>query len=148
MRREAGFTLLEMLIALAVSGVMMAIASPIFFGYQQNLQMREVNNAVAQSLQEIGACALRSNTSITVTFTLNDPAAMTVPSGCLAQTFKFENNAKITSVTSSGVALSPLRVVFTARGWPSLNAPVVFTTQLGSRTGTIRLLLSGKTVIQ
>ncbi len=148
MRRDGGFTLLEMLIVLGVSGILMGIASPIFSGYQQGLRMREVNNAVAQTLQEVAACALRSNTSITVTFTLNSAAALSVPSGCLAQTFALENNAKITSVTSNSVALSPLSVVFTARGWPNVNAPVVIATQLGSRTGTIRLLLSGKTVIQ
>jgi type IV fimbrial biogenesis protein FimT len=148
--RNVGFTLLEMLVVLAIAGVLLGIATPTFLAYQTSTQMREVNNAVAQTLQDASSSALRSNTAYTVTFNLNaaNGAGLSVTSGGVTQTVKLEGDAKITSVISGGVALTPAQVVFTARGWPNLSAPITITTQLKNRVGTIKLLLTGKAVIQ
>lgn len=150
MPRKAGFTLLEMLVVMAITGVLLGLATPQFLAYQRAVQMREVNNAVAQTLQDASSSALRSNAAYTVAFNLNQAngAAISITTAGTTQTVTLEGNATITSVTSGGVALSPAQVVFTARGWPNLSAPVIVTTALGNRTGTIKLLLTGKPVIQ
>jgi prepilin-type N-terminal cleavage/methylation domain-containing protein len=151
MHHKSGFTLLEMLIVLAIAGVLLGIASPSLLAYQTSTQMREVNNAVAQTLQDASSSALRSNTAYTVVFSLNSAGGsdLTVNSGgTTLQTVKLEGDGMITAVTSGGVALSPSEVVFTARGWPNLSAPIVISTQIRNRIGTIKLLLTGKAVIQ
>jgi type IV fimbrial biogenesis protein FimT len=129
MHHKSGFTLLEMLIVLTIAGILLGIASPSLLAYQTSTQMREVNNAVAQTLQDASSSAMRSNTAYTVVFSLNSA-----------------DGSDLTA--SGGVALSPSEVVFTARGWPNLSAPIVISTQIRNRVGTIKLLLTGKAVIQ
>lgn len=65
----SGFTLVELLIGIAILGILLATAAPSFNTWIQNSQIRTASESISTGLQLARAEAVRRNTS--VTFTLN-----------------------------------------------------------------------------
>jgi prepilin-type N-terminal cleavage/methylation domain-containing protein len=141
--RQPGFTLLEILIVIGILAILLSIGFPQYAAYQRGLVMRDVSNQIAQSLRETGARAKAETTALTVNFRLNQPEGddLTFSDG-KTPPVKLEGNASITAIDGG------TSVEFDVRGRPSNTKPIVIHATFADRTATVRLLTTGKTVIQ
>jgi len=74
-RKQAGVTLLEMIVAIAVSMIVLAVATPSFLSWMPTIRLTSAARQVATDLQVARMKAISQNTNNTVTFTSgNRPA--------------------------------------------------------------------------
>jgi prepilin-type N-terminal cleavage/methylation domain-containing protein len=146
--RQAGFTLLEILIVIGILAILLAIGFPQYAAYQRGLVMRDVSNQIAQLLRETGARAKSETRALTVNFLLDRPDGddFTISSGTASSNVRLERNASISSVLMNGLAKTS--VTFDVRGRPNNTKPVVIQAVFADRNVQVRLLTTGKTVIQ
>ena len=145
--RRRGFTLLEVLVAMGILGVIAGIGFPRLAAYQRSVAMNEAANQIAQALQDTSARAVAGSAAQTVTFTLNagTGADLTI-TGSSTVTVTLERDAQLTSVKQG--ATNVTTVTYDVRGRPDNAAPVVIVAGFSDQTRTVRLLPTGKTVIQ
>jgi prepilin-type N-terminal cleavage/methylation domain-containing protein len=146
--KNAGYSLLELIIVIAILSILATIGVLNYNNYNRTLQLREVNNSIAQLFQDTAARAINRNTSFTITFNLNQigGADMSITGDGSSESFKLEADASITSVQVKGLNQSSIE--FNTRGRPSNADALVLKTSMGNLTGTVRLLNTGKTVVQ
>jgi prepilin-type N-terminal cleavage/methylation domain-containing protein len=65
--RNSGFSLLELLIVIAIAGILIAIAIPSLIAAQQRAQLAQATDLVVASLQQAQREAIRRNKSCTLT---------------------------------------------------------------------------------
>ncbi|MRR05785.1 MAG: prepilin-type N-terminal cleavage/methylation domain-containing protein [Deltaproteobacteria bacterium] len=65
---QVGFTLIELLIAIAVAGILLAIATPSFLQWRQNLQYKEAANGLVSTLRTARNSAISLNRQNRVEF--------------------------------------------------------------------------------
>jgi prepilin-type N-terminal cleavage/methylation domain-containing protein len=146
--RQAGFTLLEILVVIGILAVLLAIGFPQYAAYQRGLVMRDVSNQIAQLLRETGARAKSETRALTINFLLNraDGDDFTISSGTTSSNVRLERDASISSVLMNGLAKTS--VTFDVRGRPNNTKPVVIRAVFADRSAQVRLLTTGKTVVQ
>jgi prepilin-type N-terminal cleavage/methylation domain-containing protein len=149
-QKVRGFSLIEMLIVISVLAILAAIGVANYNSYARSLRLREVNNQIAQLFQDTSAQAINRSSKFTMTFTLNQAAGadITVSGDGGSETISLESDAELTSVKYKTKTANVTNLEFDARGRTSDPDPLVVGTRLGSLTGTVRLLATGKTVIQ
>lgn len=78
MKRLAGFSLIELLIAVVVFGVLTAIAAPTFSTWTQNSRIRTTTQSIENGLQQARAEAIRRNMQVRfqLTDTVTDSCAI------------------------------------------------------------------------
>lgn len=144
-----GFTLLELMVVMALIGILGAIGTPKLMSYQRSVALKEARNQVVQTLRNASGRAIIDSASQTVTFSLNQGggADLSVAAGGVTNsTIKLERDAAISAVTSNGTNVTT--VIFDVRGRPNNSAPLLITTVLSDQSGQVRLLPTGKTVIK
>jgi prepilin-type N-terminal cleavage/methylation domain-containing protein len=147
--KTQGFSLLEVLIVISVLSILAAIGVFNYNTYAQSVRMREVSNRVAQLFQDTSARANNQGAQFTLSFNLNQAAGtdITLTGYGKTETIALEGNAELTSVKyASGSNVTT--IVFDARGRRTDPSTLLVGTKLGSLTGTVRLLVTGKTVVQ
>lgn len=146
--RASGLTLLEILVVVGILAILLSIGFPQYAAYQRGLVMRDVSNQIAQLLRETGARAKAETTAITVNFLLDRPDGddFTISSGTVTKGVRLERDASLTSVLMAG--LPRTSVTFDVRGRPNNPAPIVIDAIFGDRQARVRLLTTGKTVMQ
>lgn len=68
LRRQAGMTLVELMIGLAVFGILVMMALPDYTAWIQNTKIRNAAESVQNGLQLARAEAIRRNTDVTFAF--------------------------------------------------------------------------------
>jgi prepilin-type N-terminal cleavage/methylation domain-containing protein len=149
-QKNQGFSLIEMLIVISVLAILAAIGVANYNSYARSVRFREVNNRIAQLFQDTSARAINLSKQFTITFTLNQAAGadITVTGDGKSETISLESDAELTSVKYKNKTTNTTSLVFDTRGRTTDPDTLVVSTQLGSLTGTVRLLATGKTVIQ
>jgi prepilin-type N-terminal cleavage/methylation domain-containing protein len=149
-QKNQGFSLIEMLIVISVLAILAAIGVANYNSYARSVRFREVNNRIAQLFQDTSARAINLSKQFTITFTLNQAAGadITVTGDGKSETISLESDAELTSVKYKTKTANVTSLEFDARGRTTDPDTLVVSTQLGSLTGTVRLLATGKTVIQ
>jgi prepilin-type N-terminal cleavage/methylation domain-containing protein len=149
-RKSRGFSLIEMLIVLSVLAILTAIGVANYNSYARSVRFREVNNRIAQLFQDTSARAINRSAKFTMTFALNQAAGVdiTVTGDGKSETINLESDAELTSVKYKNKTTNVTSLEFDARGRTGDPNSLVVGTQMGSLTGTVRLLATGKTVIQ
>ncbi|MFH1991002.1 MAG: GspH/FimT family pseudopilin [Pseudomonadota bacterium] len=71
MRKQAGFTLLELLVVIAVIGIMAAIAVPNFLGYLPKYRLRSAARDLYSNLHLVKMSAIKSNASWAIVFNVD-----------------------------------------------------------------------------
>jgi type II secretory pathway pseudopilin PulG len=78
-KKDAGFTILELLVIVILLGTLAAIAAPGWLGFINRQRVRTVNDRVLQSLRTAQSEAKRSKRDIIITFnTSDDPPTATI----------------------------------------------------------------------
>lgn len=149
-QKSQGFSLIEMLIVISVLAILAAIGVANYNSYARSVRFREVNNRIAQLFQDTSARAINLSKKFTVTFTLNQTAGadITVTGDGKIETISLESDAELTSVKYKTKTTNVTSLEFDTRGRTTNPDSLVVGTQMGSLTGTVRLLATGKTVIQ
>lgn len=77
---QSGFTLIELVITLAIVGILLALAMPGFSAWMQNVQIRNTAESFLNGLQVAKSQAVRSNSNVQFIVTDSNPTAASVTS--------------------------------------------------------------------
>lgn len=138
-RHIAGVTLIELMIGLAIVGLLMALGLPSFFTFLQNTQVRNAADSIQNGLQVARAEAIRRNAL--VSFTLNGPdSTWSVDVNDPAQ--NVEKHSGSEGAVNAQVAVTPgslpLVITFDGLGKANLTAlqTIEVTNPVGGACGT------------
>lgn len=109
---SSGFSLIELLIGIAIMAILAGLAMPSFQAWLQNTQIRNAAESVQNGLQRARAEAVARNTN--VAFTLGTDSSWTIsavtPASLIEQRLSTEGSKDVT-VMVSPVAVPPLTTV-------------------------------------
>ncbi len=157
---QMGFSLVEMLIALAIVTILSAIAIPMFSGFVDNRDLKSAARDIAGDIFETKQRAISSGNFFRMDFdvannsyTIKECDANNSDASCVVQNTKtpsaFRNDVQITNATFSGAV--PTRITFQPRGTVDTgagasNAGVVLTNGRTS-SATVSVNLTGRTYV-
>jgi prepilin-type N-terminal cleavage/methylation domain-containing protein len=119
--RQSGFTLVELLVAVAVSLVLLAVGAPSFLAWLPTMRLSSAARQVATDLQAARMKAISQNASFTVTFNTG------------AGTYSYGADSRDIPEQYPGISIasvSPSNPVFTPRG--TANGSVTITLNNGA----------------
>lgn len=136
MRKETGFTLMEIMVVIAIIGVLSAIAVPTYLGALPKLRVKDAAMDLGANIQQARLQAIKINGDCTVTF-----AAGSYTISCLSKTVSLGDYG-------AGVvfgSVSSTSITFTSRGLTTaMSATTVELTNTdGSARYEIRVLPTG-----
>lgn len=117
MKRQAGFSLVELMVTIAVLGIILGIAAPSFQDWITKLQIRNAAEAVLHGLQLARTEAIKRNGSVTMTLTGGTGWSIIDSGGATIQARPNGEGSKsaFITVTSPSSAL-PFSVTFSGLG--------------------------------
>lgn len=121
-KSHRGFTIIEVMIALVVLGVLVGLGAPSFFGFLQNQQIRAATEATLNGLQLARAEAVRRNLAVQIV--LSPPAsgwAVSESASGTAIQSRVSKESTANAVVTTTPALSTT-VTFTPLGGVTANA--------------------------
>jgi type IV fimbrial biogenesis protein FimT len=134
MRKDKGFTLLEMMVIIAIIGIVSAIAIPNMFSFATNMRLRSASRDLFSNFQQTRIKAIRQNSRWAVRFTT---------SGYRVENCGLDNNC--TAATDNTI----VKTVNMSQEYPGVsitsttNVLVEFNSEGTSTTGTTTLANSG-----
>ena len=150
MQTHKGFTLIELIIAIAVVAVMTGIASFYWRAYQDNTNLK---TAAREIMSDIAACkqmATTAGTNYWLQFTDGSPDYSLNPTSCYTQT----NAAEAKSLTNYGAGLTVTdtnfasdQVIFQPRGTLGSNTGRIILTNSRNSTATITVNITGRSYV-
>ena len=135
-----GFSLVEMLVALAVLGVLLAVGAVVLLGYLETTRLNQARQEVATALRLVGNRALSESQPYTVRVRSGTPARIS-----WARAGSTGELGSITVPHNVRVSVSPNGPIqYVGRGFPVRQ--YVLTLERGSRSATVVVLTTGKVV--
>lgn len=143
-RRRAGFTLIELIVVVAISAILAGLAAPSMGRLIAQQRLKSAAGDLHLAMVKARAEAIKRNTNVTVSptggawangWTIPDPASTTAPA--------LEVHGPITSVT---VATSATQVVYAGTGRPTAataGASFVFSSATASSSRCLTIDLTG-----
>lgn len=144
--RRKGYSLVEIIVALAVAAIVLGIGSVTLIGYQRNLATRQGVATVVADLTRARSQARKTSQDWQVVFSSNQTSYQIQRAGVTVQTVSLPTGVRIGNLSTS-----PQTVQYTApyglrpQGSSSLEVPVL---GLGQRQGKINIVgITGKVVV-
>jgi|YNPMSStandDraft_1061717.scaffolds.fasta_scaffold18989_3 type IV fimbrial biogenesis protein FimT len=135
-----GFSLVEMLVALAILGVLLAVGAVGLLGYLETTRLNQARQEVATALRLVGNRALSESQPYTVRVRSGTPARIS-----WARAGSTGELGSITVPHNVRVSVSPNGPIqYVGRGFPVRQ--YVLTLERGSRSATVVVLTTGKVV--
>lgn len=145
MQKNKGFTLVEMMVVIAIIGIVSAIAIPNFYSYAAGMKLRSASRDLYSTLQDTRMKAIRQNTRWAVEF----PSASSYrvvdcgpDNNCSANNVNHSttNISQYSGITASGAF--PITFEFTSEG--TCNAGTITFTDPKLKTSRVEVSLSGR----
>ena len=143
-RRDAGFSLVELIITIVLLGIVAAIAVPSYRGWAANTNLKGAARAVSSDVYDTRGRALAENRVYTITFsadptntyTITAPAANGLPAVNETKNFSEYGGVRMTSASVGAITIQ-------SRGTVTPAVNVIMTNSRNS-TGTINVLITGR----
>lgn len=156
MRRSDGVTLIELMIAISIMGILMAIATPSFLQMRQNAQFRQAAADFASALREARARTASANLEHRVEFPVMTPNQYTITQGDRSSGSTNWNSIPgwtptsppqgVTLVVDAGCNLGPpVNIDFNTNGTagvPGIGAPPLCTVSVQNAAGVNQYLIT------
>ena len=81
-----GFSLIELIIAVAIMGILLSLAAPTFSAYLRNIKLRSAAEVFLAGVQLARSEAIRMNTPVEFLLTANDPLSANVATAAASAT--------------------------------------------------------------
>lgn len=139
MKKQTGFTLIELMIVVAIVAILAAVALPAYRTYTERAKFSEVIAAVGPAKTAYEVCV--QGTDVTGTTLLADAGGENTACATAAQTagqagFTAKTGANDYGIASLGAAKSSTGVVITVTGAPAFGTSITFTLTGTVETGT------------
>jgi type IV fimbrial biogenesis protein FimT len=145
MRKDNGFTLVEMMVVIAIMAIVSAIAVPNFYSYAAGMKLRSASRDLYSTLQSTRMKAIREKTRWAVEFP-SSSSYRVVDCGpdndCSANNVYHSttNISQYSGITASGVF--PITFEFTSEG--TCNAGTIIFTDSKHKTSQVEVSLAGR----
>jgi prepilin-type N-terminal cleavage/methylation domain-containing protein len=144
MDKQRGFTLIELIITLALIIIMGALAVPFFQSYAINTNLKSAARDIQSDFSSLKGRAIAENTTFSITFNVANNNYLIQQGGVTIQTKTpsyFARDIRITSVTFPGSTIT-----FQTRGTASAGTLNLINSR--NSTATITTTISGRTYVQ
>jgi type IV fimbrial biogenesis protein FimT len=141
---DEGFTIVELLITLALLGIVTAIAIPSLRGWIDNMTLKDASRTISSSFYDTRARAISESRTYTITYNTNPPYTYTIAApavGLLPLVNEIRNLSEFRGVRITGIPAG--QITIQSRGIVSPAGTVVLTNGRNS-TGTINVLITGR----
>jgi type IV fimbrial biogenesis protein FimT len=136
MQKQAGFTLIELVVVMAIAAILLTIALPNLIGWTPQKRLQSAASDIQGALHVARMGAVKGNTSGVVVFeTANDRYTVTVD-GRTVRTGQMPAGVDLLSVTPQTT------ITFNSRGFPNATTTVSLKTS-SIPTWTVQLNLTG-----
>lgn len=135
-----GFSLIELMVVLAIFGTLMTFGIPAFQRYLQSSQLRGTSENLVQTIQLQRSRAMATGQAVNITFNTTSPNAWTSTGSSGSNQHKLPRGVTYVSAT-------PTTIQLTRDGHVSTSALVVFKNRSGARD-TVSIQVSGMALIR
>ncbi|MDX2005807.1 MAG: prepilin-type N-terminal cleavage/methylation domain-containing protein [Meiothermus sp.] len=142
---KQGYSLVEIIVVLAVAAILLSVGTVALLGYQRNLAMRQGISVVVADLTRARSQARKTSQDWQVVLTSNQNTYQIQRAGVTVQTVTLPAGVRIGNVGGSKTVQYTAPYGLRPQGSSSLEVPVVGT---GSRQGKINVVgITGKVVV-
>ncbi|MCE9627006.1 MAG: GspH/FimT family pseudopilin [Candidatus Eisenbacteria bacterium] len=135
-----GFSLIELMVVLAIFGTLMTFGIPAFQRYMQSAQLRGTSENLVQTIQLQRSRAMATGQAVNINFNTGTPNAWTVLGTSGSVQRKLPRGVTY-------VSASPTTIQLTRDGHANTSALVVFQNRTGARD-TVSIQVSGMALIR
>jgi type IV fimbrial biogenesis protein FimT len=138
---QQGFSLVELVVAIGIVGVLLALAAPSYRAWTQNTRIRGTTDAILNGLQLAKAEAVRRNTVIRfqLTSTLDDTCAL----GTAGSTASFANWVVSRDDPTAACATAPIDEAADLNNTVVVAAPAIVRVRSGGEGSTGVVVVAG-----
>ncbi len=115
---SAGFTLIELMVTIAVLAIIVGIAAPNISTQLANQRVKATANTLANALKEAKTESIIRRQTVTLSYdNTSDPKVITIKdlSNVIIASYPYNDNSKLKPVTATSIEFQPSKRVSTAR---------------------------------
>jgi type IV fimbrial biogenesis protein FimT len=150
-KKNSGFTLMELMIVIAIIAIMSSIAIPNFIGWLPERRLDAGAQDILQALQKSRSKAIMTNRNVIVTFDAGDNSFIAFVDEDASDDLSAGDLTIVNRNMPAGIVFNALgfgaTVTFNNRGIPTTSGVLTLQNTKGN-SRTIQLYLSGHSVLQ
>ncbi len=150
MKKKNGFSLVELLIVIAILGIVLAIAGPNLFKHRHNINLREAVRDISAEMSLCRQRAIAENIQYRISFNFgsNQYTVSRLPLGSATwqnvSTGNLGGGNSLISFSSTTFSGSPPAVIFLPRGTTSAGGALLIQHSKTPRVATITVTITGR----
>jgi type IV fimbrial biogenesis protein FimT len=147
MRKQAGFTIIELIVTIAIIAVILSIAIPNFIGWRPEKRLAAAASDIQGALHVARLGALKENSAASVNFNINTDSYTVTVNGRIVRSGQMPSGVELASVTDLSTNTPTTATAFDSRGLATPSVEIIVTGSGSSTPRCIQLNLSGSSKI-